>query len=478
MSNFANAFKANASMTTTENGGLAFKATGGGALLDLFAKIGGMRDRNIGDVISDWKRARSEEPTLADNLVLYSRDIRNAGLGERKIGRALLRELALIDGDKVARNLEKIVDVGRYDDLFVLLDTPIADAVYQFIWEQLQKDMNGAAQNAPISILAKWMPSINTSSAKTRALGFKFCKAYGLKKRTYRKALSKLRRYLNVVETLMSNGEWDKINFEAVPSVAMNRYIKTYNEKCGQRFAEYKAAVKAGTAKVNAGALYPYDIVNHYFNGGLDAMDEEQWKSLPNFVDGEYDVVVMADVSESMWGRPIESSIGLATYFAQRNKGAYHGMYMSFTDEPHFICLNDEWSLNDCINYAVKHGVGYNTNLDRAFEAIYDTAVRCGEAPRALVVISDGEFDHYATSGDSIAEKWNKKFRAAGFDPVKVISWNAECRNDNLMGRSTDNIAFVSGQGAGPFKNLLDLIENNAYDSMVKILSNPVFCWD
>lgn len=139
--NFAEAFKNEADKTYTENHGRAFNTTNGGDLLDLFANIGGMRNRPDSDIIESWLAARRENEELADNLILYVRDIRNGGLGERRIGRLLLKELARLNPEKVIHNLNKIVECGRWDDLYVLIDTPVEDAMWKYIKEQLIADV-------------------------------------------------------------------------------------------------------------------------------------------------------------------------------------------------------------------------------------------------------------------------------------------------------------------------------------------------
>ena len=484
MSNFANTFARRADMTTTENGAVAFSTTGS-SLLDLFANIGGMRRIDEETIIKKWLAARQENETLADNLILYTRDIRNQGIGERRIGRILLRELAKINPTKVANNLDKIVDCGRWDDLFVLLDGPAAKAVWVFIEEQLRLDIEGMKKNQPISIFAKWAPSINTSSKETRALAKRFCKELGLSERTYRKTLSALRRHIGIVERLMSAGEWDKINFETVPSVAMSRYINTYNKRCRERFEEYKASLIKGEAKINAATLTPTDIALKYLNNGkyLDAVDEAQWDNLTNYVNGGFDVVCVADVSGSMmWdsNRPMAASIGLATYFAQRNKGAYHGMYMTFSREPSFIHLRDGKGIKECFDTVMRTEVGYNTDLNAVFEAVYETAVKAKEAPRAIVVISDMEIDSWFNEGDfcaSIVSKWNEKYQKAGLEAPKLICWNVESRHGTVLAQQNEKVAFCSGYSASVFANLITLITKSAYDAMVEILSKSQFCW-
>lgn len=485
--NFAEAFKNEADKTYTENGGCAFNTTNGGDLLDLFANIGGMRNRPDSDIIESWLAARRENENLADNLVLYARNIRNGGLGERRIGRLLLKELARLNPEKVTRNLNKIVECGRWDDLFILEGTSIEDSMWKFIEAQFRADVKNMKENKPITLLAKWMPSINTSSNEAKRLANKFCKKFGVTPRTYRKALSSMRKYIDVVEKKMSAGQWDEINFEGVPSVAMSRYISTFNKRIPEKFQEYKNSLVKGEAKVNAATLYPYDIVKKYFTNGkcLDQVDESQWKALPNFINGDYEVVCLADVSGSMIinnYEPISTSIGLATYFAQRNKGAYHNMYLTFTTNPSFIKISDSWSLKRTLEEVRSRGIGYSTNLDAAMKAIFDVAVKTRDVPKALVVISDMEINSWMGQNSSyctsIADKWEKMYKQFGLESPKLILWNVESRGGRVLAQSHEKVGFCSGYGIGPFKNLTSLIEKSAYEAMVEILSKPAFQWD
>lgn len=491
MSNFANVFGRISDVTPTENGGKAFRTTKS-SLLDLFANVGGMRQRDENDIINAYLAARAEDKELSDNLILYARNVRDAGLGERRIGRILLKKLAEIDPTKVKRNFQKIVDTGRWDDLFVLEGTPVEGHMWKFIEAQFRQDVEDMKANKPISLLAKWMPSINTSSEDTKRLARKICIVFSLTPRTYRKTLSAMRKYIDIVERKMSAGDWDSINFEGVPSVAMSRYISTFNKHLPEKFNAYKEALVDGKAKVNAATLYPYDITKKFFsnrtswnysNLKLDPVDEAQWKALPNYVNEDYDVVVLADVSGSMTVndcQPLATSVGLATYFAQRNKGAYHNMYMTFTSNPHFIKINDDWSLEHTLNYVTEKDIGYSTDLDKAFAAIYETAKAAQEAPKALVVISDMEINRWYDGDycDSIASKWAKKYAEIGLEAPKLILWNVESRGGRVLAQQGENVGFCSGYGVGPFKNLTSLIEKSAYDSMVEILSQEAFQWN
>lgn len=504
MSNFVKNFERMANQTLSENGGIVFSHTGEGALLDLFALIGGMRHQPDNEIISKWKAAYNENPELAANLILYTRDAgRNGGLGERRIGRLLLKELAKIEPEKVKRNFQTIVDIGRWDDLFSLEGTPCEDAMWGFIKGRFIVDITLMKENKPISLLAKWSPSINTSSKESRRLANKFCKIVGISPRTYRKALSKLRAYIDVVERKMSAREWNEIDYETVPSLAMSRYTKAFNIHNPEAFGEYKSKLSKGEAKVNASVITPSEICRKYIiNGGcrawnsgwyggpntkpvvgiLDEVDKAQWNSLPNYVEGGHDVVIMSDISGSMQSpnyEPIAASVGLATYFAQRNTGAYKNLYMSFAGNPSFIKLEEDWDIEKCFSYVLGSAVSYNTNLDLGFKAIFNVAKESGETPSALVVVSDGEIDSYARSGqlDSIASKWAKKYAEVGLKSPKLISWNVAARNGTVLAPASDNVAYVSGSSAGNFRELGNLINYTAYESMCMILTKPEFSW-
>lgn len=487
--NFSEAFKVAASQTVTENGGKCFSSTGSD-LLNLFAIIGGLRSVPEDKIVEMYKIARNEDKELADNLVLYSRNIREDGCGERRVGKILLKTLAELDPQKVNRNFTTIVNNGRWDDLFCLFDTPCEDKMMIYCLKQITEDINSFIEKKPVSLVAKWMPSINTSSKETVKMAKKFCRFAGISEKDYRKTLSGLRGYLNVIEKLMSSKNWDSIDFETVPSVAMNRYMNAFARNCGEKWMEYRESVINGEKKINAATLFPYDIVQPICSDLCelyrveydDELLNEQWKALPNYLKNNEEVVCMCDVSGSMYCdnyRPISTSIGLGIYFAQHNQGAYHNMYMSFSSYPDFITIEDGQKIDDIVKKMAKTEMGYSTNLDAGFEAIYEVAVKTNDVPKALIVISDMEIDSYKDDSFSIADKWEQEFKKAGLIMPKLILWNVESREGNtfLSTKYNPNVAFISGQSAATFSHLQTLIEKDAYSAMVEILSLPQFQW-
>lgn len=493
MGNFANSFRQASNWTTTENGA-AVKSSTGSSLLNLFARIGGMRTADEREIVRMWQDARRENKELADNLVLYARNVRDGGIGERRIGRLLLKELAKIEPDKVSRNLSTIVDAGRWDDLYCLEGTKVWADVLTFLEKQFKEDIINMAAEKSISLLGKWLKSENTSSRESRRIAKEIRTSFGLTERKYRKTLSALRRYLDVVEKKMSAQEFSAIDYEKVPSLAMTRYRSAFGRHDFERFDSYIKAVSNGTAKINSSVLYPYDIIRPYVrecnDSGwgkptpptYDPVLEEQWKALPNYVEGEFDVLVMPDVSGSMASdnyTPLATATSLAIYFAERNKGAYHGLVMAFTDKPCLYDLNDNDSIATRTGIVNTH-VGYSTNLEGALAAVLEQGKKCHDVPRALVVISDGEIDRFLgwNNIDTLITKWERQFAMAGLDFPKVIMWNVASRGNRFIDDMYNpKLAFVSGSSAATFKELTTLITKDAFSAMVEILSKPAFCW-
>ena len=459
------------SVTLTENGGRALSTTGD-KLLNLFAVLGALRTRPT-DVIDKFDAAFRENADLATKMAFYGRDVRG-GLGERAVGRLMLRELALLYPEVVVANFKNIVKFGRYDDLFVFFDTSVETDMIEFIKKQLVLDYKCMKSYQQVSLLAKWMPSINASSEHTKALAHRFVKALNTTPREYRKALSALRKYIDVTEVKMSANKWTDIDYKAVPSNAMSNYGSAFARHDYVVFNRYMDAVKSGDVKINASTLYPYNVIETMY-GNRDVA-EAQWKALPNYVDGDNNFLIMADVSGSMMGRPMETSVGLAIYFAERNHGAFANKFMTFTDIPKIVDVTgDDLFEKYC---SVTDHVGYSTNLEAAFDAILSTAVRtkCPQAdlPKALVIISDMEINAWHGGSLTFTEEMRNRFADAGYEMPKLVYWNVDSRKDTFLASKNDPDALlVSGQSASTFKNLIKGIDFSAFEIMVQTLNDP-----
>jgi hypothetical protein len=178
----------------------------------------------------------------------------------------------------------------------------------------------------------------------------------------------------NVVETTMCNREFEAINFNHVPSLAMSRYTKAFAKRAPEQFGAWKEALKKGdpkVAKVNAGAVYPYDIIKTVRYGD-SAVADAQWDALPNFI-GDSNVLPLVDVSGSMTcpagGRNqkgvtttcLDVAVSLGLYCASKNTGAFKDLFLTFSTTPQFVSLKG--SLSQRYNAMSRSNWSMSTNL-------------------------------------------------------------------------------------------------------------------
>ena len=126
--------------------------------------------------------------------------------------------------------------------------------------------------------------------------------------------------------------------------------------------------------------------------------------------------------------------------------------------------------------------VGYNTNLDRAFERILRTAIDAGataeDMPRALVVISDMEIDRYYRRPNELdfVDKWRNRFTEAGYEMPQLVFWNVAARQNTYISSAKSGVKFLSGSSASVFRDLVNTLNcANAFEAMVKTLMNPIY---
>lgn len=490
MNELTNGIRQVTNLTNTDNGAIAYKSTVN-KNLDLFATIGAARGMSDEDKIALFCSAYIENSDIAKKILFHLRDCRG-GMGERETFRVLLRFLADNEKDYIKDNLQIIPEYGRWDDLFCLKGTLCEEEMVKIISDRLATDLWLQKLDAPISSLAKWMPSENTSSAESRNLARFFAEKLGMTAREYRKTLASLRKYCNVVEVSMSAKDWDKIDYEKVPSKAMANYRNAYARNDSARFTEFIEAVQNGTAKINSAALFPYDIARAYyaypqFNySQLDFINEvleEQWKALPNYA-GDQNFLVMADTSGSMTcynALPLMISISLATYFAEKSKGEFAGKFMTFTDHPRLVELDQSESLLSKLRTVLSSQyVGYDTNLEEAFDVILKAAVLKGipqeEMPKALIVISDMQINDFGRGRNNLSftEEMKQRFKDAGYEMPYVVYWNVNAANPKFLADANDDkVRFVSGASPTVFKALCESIDKSAVELMLDTLNDP-----
>lgn len=481
--------------SVTENGAVGYEHTKS-ALLDMNFKVPSYRKVSLDVVSSDFKQALLEDEILALKWVFYLRDVRE-GLGERRSFRAIISYL----GREYPTIMEKLIplvpEYGRFDDLYVLFGTKIEKKVLDYIWAQIQQDMELQKAGKPISLLAKWLPSENASSAETRAYAKKIRKYREMSAKAYRQYLSAARKYLKVVERDMSANNWGEINYEAVPSKANILYRNAFLKHDADRRQAYLDSLTKGESKINAGTLYPYDIVHNY-NGTdgwswkvtvkpLDASLEALWKALPNTVKEGDNTIVVADGSGSM-SSPISNSRvsaldvanSLAIYFAERCSGEFKNKYITFSSRPQLVNLNGK-TLRDNLEIALKHDECSNTDVKAVFELILKTAInnhmKQEEIPQTVLIISDMEFDSatYAYGSGYPDEKLfgviSKEYAEAGYKLPRLVFWNVDSRTNTIPVTQNElGVILIGGFSVNLFNMVLNN-ETDPYNALVAELS-------
>ena len=473
---FANAMKEESKFTRTENGAVALNTTSD-ARLDLFGTIGALRDADENRITTLFSEAYAQDKLFATKIAFYARDIRE-GLGERKTFRTIIRYMAEHHPEALRPNLDLIGVFGRYDDLYELIGTPLEDDMWKVMKNQFEEDWkNILTGNSAISLLGKWIKTADASSPKTRKLGILTAHKLGYSVFEFKRMVRSMRKRIGVVESLMSAGKWTEIKYPEVPSRAMMIYRRAFVKHDPDGFSEFINKADKGEVKINASTLYPYDIVEKILYGRENnKVLEAQWKALPDYIEQGTNALIMADVSGSMRGRPMATSIGLAIYFAERNTGAYHNLFMTFSSNPQIVTLKGE-TLHQKIKNVENADWGGNTNLKAAFEKVLDIAeknnVSQEEMPKAIVVISDMEIDYCGDKNWSFYDKMEKKFQKAGYVIPNVIFWNVYSRHDLFHADATrKGVQLASGQSVTVFKQVLQNLGYNPVEAMENTINS------
>jgi hypothetical protein len=467
--------------TLTENGALTHISSLSDTL-DFFYHAPARRGQ---DNTSLFLKAFSEDRQTAMRALFYVRDIRG-GQGERETFRQGLRLLYKNFKSEFKIALTHVAEYGRWDDILEFVDS---EDVQNMVKAQFAKDFDALRSGNSVSLLAKWLPSANTSSNKTKALARKWVRVLGVTEKDYRKALSALRAKIDVIETKMSSKNWKAINYSKVPSKASLRYRTAFHKKDGERYTAFLESAVKGEVKINSAALYPYELVEKYLNpvygfddhstAGLDMTVEAQWKQLPNYADTDVNSLVVCDVSGSMMGgkpSPCSVAISLAIYLAERNKGAFKDHFITFSSSPKLEAIKGN-TLYEKVRNLSHADWGMSTNLQSAFNLILSVAMRNklaqSELPKKLFIVSDMEFNQ-ACGGSTNYEVARAKFQAAGYELPEVVFWNVRSRNNQTPVTKDEQGTFlVSGCSPSIFKNTINCKATTPAELMLEVLNGP-----
>lgn len=493
-------------VSVTENGALGYRTTGK-ALLDLNFAVASLRSASENEIVNKFMKAFCEDKILAMRWLFFARDARQ-GLGERRLFRVVVSNLVKSNPEMVLPVIKLFSEYGRYDDMWCLLDIPeAAEVVYDIVDKQLTEDLKNMNAGKSISLLGKWLCSPNASSKQTKKYAKKIRTALGITEREYRKALSKFRKYLDVVEVKMSAKNWSEINYETVPSKANLVYNNAFLKNDEERRRDYLNKLEKGEVKINASVLYPHDIVHKYVDGSMwstrlkskDATLEELWKALPDTVQGCGNTIVVADGSGSMITpvggtsvRALDVANALAIYFAEHSSGQFEDKYITFSSRPQLVDFSNCNSLHDKIQTALTHNEVSDTNIEAVFDLILDTAVKNkmsqDDIPQNILIISDMEFNYAQDYGHEMTQRLfetiAQRYAAAGYKLPRLIFWNVNSRTGTIPVKENElGVALVSGFSTNickmvmsgetdPYKCLLDVLNSERYDAIEQAIKD------
>lgn len=463
----------------TENGAVAHQSTLS-RIVDLYQLAGSSRN-HVNNISDAFLFALREDKDLAVRIMLHARDVRQ-GMGERAVGRKML-ELSiknLSDEDNL-RIMRKVPEMGRWDDMLVYFGTKYQAEAFHMI-------LAGLDNPATASLVAKWLPREKKGN---KQFVHAFCKFSGLTRTEYRKLCSQLS---NTVEQKICAKDFSEINFSQVPSVASARYQKLFHKHDGVRYREWIEQLtkpvedRPKDVKVNAGAVYPYNILVSSRHGDANVA-QAQWDALPDYLEGsDENILCMSDVSGSMTTErfgavnALDIGVSLTMYCAQRNHGVFKDQAMIYSTHPFFVELNG--SLKDRERQMMKHVEYGSTDLQKAFDLILKVAVKNNldqkDLPTKVIIFSDMEFNMVCGGygGNTNFEAIKMKFEHCGYQAPQLVFWHLASRQPKAQATVNDKgVAIVSGFSPAILKAVLGGADLTPMGVILKAVAIPRYDW-
>jgi hypothetical protein len=460
----------------TENG-MTTNSSSLNNCVNLFFQIGAMRGKDKQLLINTFVKAYNENQLTAIRLLFWARDIRG-GAGERQIFRDIVKYLAENHKDSIVKNISLFPEYGRWDDLLVLIGTSLEKEALSLIKEGL---------DAKNSLAAKWCPRPNVSSRESRRQAKAIYNFMKLSPKEYRKLIVGLS---NTVEQLMCFKNWEAIEYSKLPSKAMSDYMKSFSRNDLARFQAYLTSLEKGETKINAGALYPYDVTKN-LRLGVSKGADAQWLALPNYlINNSERLLPVVDVSGSMSCSAggsknvtcMDVSISLGLYISERNEGLFKDAFITFSARPKLQYLSGK--LSQRYHQLATADWDGNTDLEAVFKLVLGQATKNNvpkdQMPTMILILSDMEFDS-ATGSYWGNSNWNptaqemieNMYADSGYKMPKIVYWNLNSRNKNFpVQYDKQGTCLVSGFSPALLTNLLGGDDLTPLSMMNKVVNS------
>ena len=322
------------------------------------------------------------------------------------------------------------------------------------------------AAGKPVSLLGKWLPSCNTSSDRTKAYAASVRRLLGLSEKKYRKTLSALRSYIDVLEKRLCKMDYT-FDYSKQPSKALFKYRQAFLRNDSDRYNQFIENVKNGKTVMHTSSLYPYDIIRAceglgasaetagFLADEIDNLDVT-WHSLTDHSTSQ-NAIAVVDGSGSMYSdyasvRPIDVAVSLGIYFAEHSKGSFANHFITFSQSPRMIELKGK-NIYEKAKYCMSFCEVSTTNIAAVFRLILRTAVKNNvppqEMPDTIYIISDMEFDYQSDNSQTAFNYAKKLFEKYGYKLPAIVFWNVESRREQCPVRM-DTTGAVLLSGASP----------------------------
>lgn len=507
------------SIQHTENGAVGY-STSGKNLVDLNFRVPSNHNNVTMEDITTFLNALNEDKVTAIKWLFYLRDIRE-GLGERDSFVNLYMTLYSYDREAAMKVLPLVPEFGRWKDVVDLLDkasegSDLSTSIYELIGKQLNEDLLNMKEGKSVSLLAKWLPSINASK-KSRKVAIRIAQSMQLYNAVYRKMLSALRKYIDVTEVKTCSDRWNEIDYNKVSSNANARYVNAFMKHDPERRQKYLDDLMSNTpvgAVMHATNLYPHEVYAKYTRGNrylpdvrLDQGVEALWANLKD-IPTTGNTMVVCDGSGSMTTTikgtnnimAIDVSRALSVFFSERNTGEYKDKVIEFSSRPRYIDLSGCKTLAEKYNVMNKYEDCPNTNLEKVFDLLLATAIQHNlpqsDLPQRILIVSDMEFDRaceytayyerdhqnimrqYQTLFETIRQKWTD----AGYTMPYIVFWNVNSRTQTLpvssneagvvlvAGFSVNNVKMILSGEMNPWTALKSVLDSDRYSVIEEAL--------
>jgi hypothetical protein len=153
----------------------------------------------------------------------------------------------------------------------------------------------------------------------------------------------------------------------------------------------------------------------------------------------------------------LDVSISLGLYLADKNKGKFKDTFLTFSGNPQL--LNLQGNIVQKIQQMNSSNWEMNTNLHAAIQKVLDVATKAGvpadEMPKALLILSDMQFDSCARYDDSAMQMIARKYADAGYTMPQIVFWNLNAADNVPVKFNKHGVALVSGFSPTIVKSVL-----------------------